>query len=476
MEKKIIIKNISYTLFSNLLSFVTSAIITFIIPKILGVDNFGYFQLYLFYSSYTGFLHFGWADGILLRYGGSYYENLNKSKFSGQLYSFIFVEFLISVFIFLLAKNLNFDYDKMNIFAMLGILVTINLPRTMLQYILQGTNRIREYAYLIVIEKIVYIISILFTFIFGEKGYMSMIYSDLFGKFCAYLYAVYNCRDILVVKPEPMPNVFSEVRENIKVGSRLMLANISSFLIIGIVRISIESNWDIATFGKISLTLSVSNLLMVFIRAVSLVMFPLLKRLNSEKFVGIYKEIRVVLMIVLFGILLFYYPIKIILGFWLPTYEDGLMYMALLFPICIYESKMSILNETYMKALRMEKSLLYVNFITVILSLFLTIITVYYFENLVWAMLSITILLAFRCVFAEQIIAKELKMNLKKYAIYEIILTVLFVYFSWKIENLIGAILYLVVYSVYFCIMYINNKNIFLTIKMQVINSFRNIW
>ena len=38
---------------------------------------------------------------------------------------------------------------------------------------------------------------------------------------------------------------------------------------------------------------------------------------------------------------IFYYPIKLILSTWLPQYADSLRYMALLFPICIYESKMS---------------------------------------------------------------------------------------------------------------------------------------
>ena len=64
------IKNFSYTLSSNLLSLVISTLVVLIIPKLIGVEEYGYWQLYIFYTSYIGFLHFGWNDGIYLRYGG----------------------------------------------------------------------------------------------------------------------------------------------------------------------------------------------------------------------------------------------------------------------------------------------------------------------------------------------------------------------------------------------------------------------
>lgn len=77
MNSKVInfIKNFSYTLTSNLLSLLVSTLVILIIPKLLGVQEYGYWQLYIFYSSYVGFLHFGWNDGIYLRYGGKNIKN-----------------------------------------------------------------------------------------------------------------------------------------------------------------------------------------------------------------------------------------------------------------------------------------------------------------------------------------------------------------------------------------------------------------
>ncbi len=40
---------------------------------------------------------------------------------------------------------------------------------------------------------------------------------------------------------------------------------------------------------------------------------------------------------------------------WLPEYADSLQYMGILFPIVIYEGRMSLLINTYLKTIRKEK-------------------------------------------------------------------------------------------------------------------------
>ena len=61
-----------------------------------------------------------------------------------------------------------------------------------------------------------------------------------------------------------------------------MLATISGALMIGLVRWGIEKEWDLYTFGQVSLALSMANLLTVLIQAMSMVLFPVLKRLSPE--------------------------------------------------------------------------------------------------------------------------------------------------------------------------------------------------
>ncbi|WP_283129391.1 lipopolysaccharide biosynthesis protein [Allofournierella massiliensis] len=443
------INNITYTLFSNIISFLISAVITFVVPKQLGSESYGYFQLYLFYVNYTGFLHFGWADGVFLRYGGQYYEKLDKPKFSGQFWLYSGVEVAFGLLICLAGYTVASPQDKAIVLALTGISVFLLLPRTLLQYVLQGTNRIKEYATLTVLEKIVYVTVVVLFLLAGTHSFIPMILADLLGKSCALLYSIYQCRDILTTKPVGLQASLKEAWANISVGIKLMFANIASMLIIGFVRLSIENQWDVTTFGKVSLTMSVSNLLMVFINAVAMVMFPMLRRTNSDELSGIYNTMRTYLMIPLLGMLVCYYPAKVILSAWLPQYADSLVYMALLFPMCVFESKMSMLINTYLKTLRKEKWLLLVNVVTVSLSVVITLITTYWLHNLDLAVASIVFLLAFRCVFAELLLSTVLDVNVKTDIILEIALTIIFIGASWFVGGLMGLAIYAVAYLIY---------------------------
>ena len=81
MRIKQLLKDFGFVISSNLLTLAISTIVILIVPKVIGVKEYGYWQLFMFYSSYLGVLHIGWLDGIYLRYGGEQYAHLNKALF-----------------------------------------------------------------------------------------------------------------------------------------------------------------------------------------------------------------------------------------------------------------------------------------------------------------------------------------------------------------------------------------------------------
>ncbi len=100
--------NMYYVISSNLLTLIVSIVSTFFLPRILGIEGYGYYQLYLFYIPYVSFLHFGWPDGVYLKFGGEDYNKLDKKYFKEQSYSmFIFQIILSSVFFLILYFNHN---------------------------------------------------------------------------------------------------------------------------------------------------------------------------------------------------------------------------------------------------------------------------------------------------------------------------------------------------------------------------------
>lgn len=308
------IKNFSYSLSSNLISLIITTIVILIVPKLIGVKDYGYWQLYLFYTSYVGFLHFGWNDGIYLRYGGKEYKQLNQDLFFSQFWMFVIFQMLVASIIISLSIFFNIDSNRLFIILMTAFCMFIVNVRLMLLYILQCTNRIKEYAQITMMEKIIYCCLTALLLLIGIKQFKLLIIADLLGKFISFLYTINCCKEIVINKVFKFSFNIGETFKNISAGIKLMFANIASLLILGIVRFGIERTWDVSTFGKVSLTFSVSNLMMVFINAVGIIMFPMLRRTTEDKLPRIYTTIRTSLMVPLLGLLVAFYPLKFILS------------------------------------------------------------------------------------------------------------------------------------------------------------------
>lgn len=442
------IKNVGAMFLANGIAFVTSVLITLIIPKVLNVHQYAYIQLYFFYVSYVSYLHYGWVDGIRLRYGGAYYGELNKALFNSQICMYSFVQIMLSiVFICVVAGN---QYgDKRKIFLAVGLCMLFRLPRLMPQYIMEMSNRMKECAGITILEKIICIVLMMLQIICGKATVSSLLCCDLCGQSVAAIYAFWCCKDIVFTAPVKLNAAFHEAKKNICVGISMTVANISSLLIIGVIRQCIETSWGVETFGRLSLTISISNMLMIFIRAVAVVMFPTLRRINKEKLMLFYSSLRIGIMVPLLALLICYYPVRLMLEIWLPQYKESLVYMATLFPMCIFESKTSMLIEPYMKTIRMEKQLLKINLFTVGLSGGLAYLATYIVHDLQLAVFSIVFVLAFKCIVAELMLANRLNILVKKNIILEVSLVVIFIIANLFIGGWLGEILYLLVYILY---------------------------
>lgn len=444
-------KKLMYAISANAISLMVSLATTFLLPKFFGdrVDQYGYLQVYLFYITYTGFFHFGLCDGIYLRDAGKSYDSLDKALYSAQFWLLVLFEGIIALAVGLIGVAVGTNDDYRFIWLMIAISIIIVLPRTMIQYFLQTTNRIKEYSTVITIERAIYGVSLVCIFLGEMVDFRIVVLADLTAKLLSLCVSIFFVKDIILTKPCKIQSGLNECKINVSVGSKLMFANIASMLINGIVQWGIQQNWNVATYGKIAFSLNVSNFLLTFISAVAVVLYPTLRRMSFEKLPGIYQTIRSILMIPLLGCLALYYPIKQLLSAWLPQYADSLHYMAILFPLCIYAAKMTMLVQTYMNVYRMEKSMLKVNCVGVVVAVLTMAISVFVLNNLTFAMVSIVINQMFRCIYAELVLSKKIEISVRKDVVLEAILTMAFILSNWYVGGLSGVGIYFVIYVVY---------------------------
>lgn len=464
---KKILKDFSYSVLANGVNTLISLLLVLFVPKVLGVKEYSYWQLYLFYASYVGFFHFGWADGIYLKFGGRKYDELNKRYFHTQFWLLTMVEVIIAFLIGFCAIFFVSDGNKEFALIGMGVCCILQLPRTLLQYILQATDKIANYAKNFLLEKFVYAVLVIVLLCCQVKDFKMLIGADLFSKAFTLCLLMFECKDIILNKSEKWGLGFKEAWDNITIGSKLMFASIASMLLTGVVRMAIENQWSVEVFGKISLTITASNLLMVFINAVSIVMYPVLRNTSEDKYAEIYKVLRTMLMIPVLGLLIVYYPAKVILSWWLPQYAESLRYMALLFPMCVFESKMSMLVNTYFKTLREERSILRINWCILSGTIVLTGITTFGLHNLTLSIAILPIVMGSRCLLGEYILSKKIKINILKDNIMEIGLAIIFAVSSWCIESYWCTVIYAVAYAVYFGIKRKELKSVVMLLKKR---------
>lgn len=443
------IKNVIYAVSANVSRIFTTLILTLLLPKLMTVEGYSYWQLYCFYGVYLAYSSLGWCEGTYLKYAGKTMEELDGSRMSAQFWLLgIYEAIFCAVFFLVFYPNMHGAWKKMALVLALGY-TWIQILRFQLQTILQATNKISAYAKVYSGERILNFIFVIGCVMTGHRDFRIIAGAEIFSNICMTGYAFFLCRKVIWHKPESFSSAWRESKELIAIGCKLSLASLASQLVIGVVRFGIEQKWGTIVFGKISLSFSMANMMITCISAVSIVLFPVLRKYDVEKLKSIYKPVRTFMTVPLFGMLLAYLPVRFLLEHWLPNYMDSLKYLAILFPLCIYETRNTVLIWTYLKTIRQEMEIMKANLITVGISILITAGSVFLASSLELAVISIIVLYAVKSFYTEYLLGKHMGIFKMKNLIPEIILTVVFIFSSWRLQGISAFLVYLAVYLLY---------------------------
>ncbi|MBM6948823.1 lipopolysaccharide biosynthesis protein [Mordavella massiliensis] len=442
---------------------VLNVILSLAVPKVLGITEYGYWQLFIFYTGYVGFFHFGWADGIYLRLGGKDYKNLDYKTLGVEYRFFLVMESLIAILVVVAAYGMVDDANRIFVFVGTAVYMVLYNATLYLNYIFQAVNEIKTYALSVIMDRIFLLAVVIVLLFAGEESYIPFIISYVVSKFISLAYLFYKGKKIVFVKLSGYRDAMLDTKENILVGSNLMLANIASLMILGVGRVVIDQIWGINFFGKISFSLSLTNFFLLFIQQVSMVLFPFLRKIQEDKLTMAYSGLKTVLEVLLPISLVLYVPIKCILIIWLPEYAESLEYLALLLPVCIFDGKMQMLYNTYLKVLREEKKMLQINVISLLVSVFLAGVCGFILHNFFAVIISMLAAVAFRCIVAELYLARKMHISSGHNFIAELLVVVIFVLVSWQMPDLQS---FIIVVCVYICYLLTNSKKLVSCLKM----------
>lgn len=435
-------KNILISILAQLISMLTSFILGFIVPKCIDEYQYAYWQIFVLYIGYASIFNFGILDGLMLRYSQYNYEDLNKEKVRSQFQSMLVVNLALCIIACSISNLIESDiYKWLVILLSVGMLFRNIFTYT--SYTFQMTNRIKYYATIVIAQRASYAAVVVMFLLLKINDFRWYCLADILGDVAGCLICSRKNKGLYCGSRLKSRENFLELKDNISSGILLLISNLSSGLLTGGAKMVTQWRWDELTFGKVSFAFSLFSVFFSFVIAISVVLFPTLKRLSAEELPHIYKKIRDGVSPILFAALFFYFPGCFVLGMWLPQYKISLVYLGLLLPLVIYTSKISLLTNNYLKVYRKEKIMLVINLVSVGATFALCLFCAYILNNLDLLLCSVVLVCVCRSVVSELIVARIIKISLIRDFVMEIILTVVFIVAARYLTWTAGAIVYL---------------------------------
>lgn len=438
--------NLIYGVMAQSITFLVSVTTSFILPKILGISEFAYWQLFIFYSSYVCFFHLGLPDGIYLKNGGRELEDLEQNKIACQFRLMILWQIIIAL-VFIGAAFFVSDAKRKYVIWMTAIyMIAVNF-NNFYGMIYQAVSKSKYYSISIIVDKLVFLLSGFVLIACGIRNFFFFITAYCAARIVACFYSMSKCKTLFWGKADK-EGIFLELKSNIRVGINIMLSVIASSMILGIGRFLIDRKWGIETFGVFSFALMLSNFVLQFLNQISIVLFPALRNFNENEIGNRYIELRKYLVLVLGLIPLLYIPLSWLIRCWLPQYEESIIYLALLLPISFFDGKTQMLAVTFLKVLRKEKILLRINLTTLALSAVMSIVGVYVLQNIYIVIWTIILVIVFRSCISEYLVMSYMKIGGKEKILTEVMLVSTYWLFTIFDKQAAAAL----IYGIFFCI------------------------
>lgn len=444
MDFRRLVKDYTVAVVAQGVGLLLGLVTSLVIPKFFSITDYGYWQLFLFYSTYVGFFHFGLNDGVYLINGGMSREQIDKKKINSQFWIGFLYQLIIVVGI--LACISSYEGDRQFILIATAIYLLISNASSYLGYLLQAINETRHYSISLIVNQVVFLVATLILLILGITDFVLYVVFYVFAKLCAFAYCVLRTKDFFASGLVSFSKAVLSSILSIRVGIKLMIAGIASMLVFGVARVAIDIVWGIDTFGQLSLAISLMNYILTFISQISMVLFPALRKASDQETNSFLISLNNAANMLFPSVYVLYFPIAWLVQVWLPQYQTACVWLAFLIPACVFDGKMNACFSTYYKVYRKEKELLIVNIGTVLVSSAGVLFNIFALDSPEGVIISPVLAIMLRSFCSELRMLSNLKGRLRKGTLIGMGMAVVFIAVNCLFESPIGFFVCIILY------------------------------
>lgn len=349
-------KNFSIVLFSNIITLMRGVVTSLLIPKILSIQGYADYKLFAMYASYVGLLHFGFIDGICVKYAGKSISETGTEKY--RLFSrlLLFIEIICAVL--LLVIYCEAAKESHNWVVLLAIYAVIHNMSSYFASIFQVTMQFNKYAISGILSNIFQFLSVAILYVVLYFGFQTnyilffVISEGLYLFICIILQI-----NIVFGRAERLNQNIGDIKEIFSQGFPLMVGGIVSTIILNLDRQFISVLFSKTDYAIYSFAYTMINLFITLLSAMSVVLYPLLKQRNNNDIRTSYIKLCNIIVMLTFGCLACLPIMNKFIIWFLPQYEESTIIIVSILPAICTLTLVQVIIINYFKLI--EKTAIY---------------------------------------------------------------------------------------------------------------------
>ena len=310
----------------TLLAALFNVALVFVVPRLISVEDYGYWKLFGLYAGYVGFLHFGYADGALVRWAGRTWGDFHHEIRPALNYLF-WQHVIMLVPLCLIAALVLHGPLRFAIIAVAVYSLIMN-EATLLQFGLQDAKIFWPVAISTAAPPAIFFGVILLWGLKWRSDYRDVTAFYIAGWLMVLVF--------LLIWTKPWSGVRVRVsakqqaKDWLRIGWPIVVANTAVCLIQFADRIAVSWAATIQNFAQYSLAGSAMAVPITAIAACSNVFFSHLAGVTSGGRKRMYRLSSRLILIAWAALLPYYFALDIFVGHFLPKYTASLQYARVL--------------------------------------------------------------------------------------------------------------------------------------------------
>lgn len=425
--------NISKVFLINILQLLSGLILGFLLPSMLTIETYAFIRTYTLYCSYIGLLHFGFLDGLYLKYGGKKINNIDMDSLSMEHSTFILLQTIISIIIIVI----SFYVGDVTLIIISFSVLPINLF-SFYKLFYQAIGNFNQYCKMMLLYILLNLVfNIILVLFFKINNYVYYCICTLLATILVIIKEEINFSKIVKIKLKTNEKMLSLCYRFIKVGIFITIGSLAINFFYSIDQWFVKVFLTVNDFAFYSFAVSLLNVISILVNSVAVTFYNYLCREKNEHKLLIMKRI---ILIIGFMSLNAYFLICIIVKIFIPSYINSLYIISQTFLTLPFLMIINVFYINLYKSQKKEKSFLITVIKMLIVSFVLNVIALL-INNSTFTIAVATTISYYIWYYYSMKDFKFLKDNIFDFE-FIIVNTLLFLFAAYGLNDICGFIFY----------------------------------